>query len=389
LRSSTSEYLPRLDHLRFLAALLVLVWHAVHFNNQIATAYVPRFWPLSIFEEGHTGVALFMTLSGFIFQAICRNRQIIYFEFLRNRILRIAPLFLVWTLFLFYTGDTDPSKLFVAILSLLNRDAVPGAGWTIIVEFQFYVIFPFLVVFTRKYGIRYLVGLLLLAILFRSGVWYAQGTVQSLAYWTIFGRFDQFLLGMIGCELYFRRPHWFAQGSLLLATVVLWLWLYHRFNRLGGFYNIGTYPTKSLIWVFLPSVEGLFYAVITASYLGLNKTLPRFLDKSLAWLGSLSYSFYLNHLFVIDVSYKICTALEWKVTRFTDALIFALLIVFPPLVVISAATYYLIELPFLSLRRRYFRDEHDEVYSSRQPSDQESPQFPFERDDAKSVQLSS
>ena len=99
-----------------------------------------------------------MTLSGFIFQAICRNRQIIYFEFLRNRILRIAPLFLVWTLFLFYTGDTDPSKLFVAILSLLNRDAVPGAGWTIIVEVQFYVIFPFLLVFTRKYGIRYLVG---------------------------------------------------------------------------------------------------------------------------------------------------------------------------------------------------------------------------------------
>jgi peptidoglycan/LPS O-acetylase OafA/YrhL len=62
-----------------------------------------------------------MSLSGFIFYALCRNRKVNCFEFIRNRILRIAPLFIVWTLILFYTNDIDSTKLIVAVLTLVDK----------------------------------------------------------------------------------------------------------------------------------------------------------------------------------------------------------------------------------------------------------------------------
>ncbi|MEO8739696.1 MAG: acyltransferase [Casimicrobiaceae bacterium] len=355
MRSTTATYFSRLDHLRFLAALLVLVWHATHLHDIIPTAYVPAYWPLSIFEEGHTGVALFMTLSGFIFQALCREHDVVYREFLRNRILRIGPLFAVWVLVLFYIGEIDPAKLFVAVVGLLNRDTVPGGAWTIIVEFQFYVIFPFLLLFSRKYGLRYLVGLVALAAAIRLGMWYERGTIQYIAYWTIFGRIDQFILGMLGYELYLRRARILGNPLCFLTLIGAWMAVYHGFNSVGGFYDNGGYPSKSSIWVYLPTLEGLFYSLIIASYLSLRVRIPSVLDRTLAWLGTLSYSLYLNHGFVVAIAYKLCTSAGWELKGFRSGLEFAVLICLPMVVAMSAATYNLIERPFLSLRRNYLR----------------------------------
>lgn len=353
MKSSTAQYFSRLDHLRFFAAFLVLVWHGTHYENIIPTAYVPAYWPLSLFEEGHTGVALFMTLSGFIFQALCRDHEIAYLEFVRNRLLRIGPLFVVWTLALFYLGNIDPTRLFVAVVALLNRDTVPGGAWTIVVEFQFYLLFPFLIAFGRRYGLRYLVALVLLAMAFRLGIWYEKGSVQMLAYWTIFGRIDQFLLGMIGCELHFRHGRTLGKPLVLVVLIGVWLALAHEFNRVGGFFDNGAYPTRSSVWVYVPTLEGLFYSLITASYLALSLRIPEFLDRSLAWLGTLSYSFYLNHLYVISIAHKACKSLGWEVTGFRNGLAFTLLVCLPLVTLISMATYNLIERPFLSLRRNY------------------------------------
>jgi peptidoglycan/LPS O-acetylase OafA/YrhL len=359
MKSSSSTYFSKLDHLRFFAALLVVVWHAIHSNGIIAPSYVPKFWGLSIFEEGHTGVALFITLSGFLFQALGRNSDLDYVQFLRNRVLRIAPLFLTWVLFIYYTGTADPAKLFFSVFALLNRDTLPevntvlGGGWTIVVEFQFYLIFPFLLAFTRRYGLRYLCGLLALAIALRAGVWYARDSVQMLAYWTMFGRIDQFLLGMIGCEVFFRHPRLFRSRIALAGLIAVWALLMHRFNELGGFYNHSGYPSTSSIWVYFTTLEGFFYSSIAAFYLGIESRMPAALDKFFAWLGTLSFSFYLNHGIVIEIAYKISIAMGFTIIGFWRGLAFALIACIPLVTVVSAATYYLIEKPFLSLRRNY------------------------------------
>lgn len=353
MQSSSASYEPKLDHLRFAAALLVLAWHVMRHAMQVPTTYLPTFWPMSFFSEGHTGVALFMVLSGYIFMTLCQNKQINYLAFLRNRLLRIAPLFFVWTLLYFYTSDIDPSKLFLSIFALLNNRTVPGVGWTVVVEFQFYIIFPFLLVFSRKMGIRYLLGLVVMAAAIRWGIWFTRGTVQDLAYSTIFGRLDQFVLGMIACDIGRRFPLAFKSPFVLIAIIATWSYIYHRFDALGGYFDNRGYPSPWSAWIYLPTLEGIFYGLITVSYMGTIRLLPRSLDKAFAWMGMLSYSLYLNHPWAIDIAMKLLQHTGFDMTKFWVAMTVGLGTVLPIVIVMSIGTYYLVEKPFLSLRTRY------------------------------------
>jgi len=355
MKSSSSQYLSKLDHLRLIAALMVLAWHIMRYNLQVPTSFIPGFWPMSFFAEGHTGVALFMVLSGYIFMTLCRDREINYLSFIRNRVLRIAPLFIVWTLLYFYISDIDPAKLIIAIGALLNNRTVPGVGWTVVVEFQFYLLFPFLLAFSQKMGIRYLVGLVVMALAIRWGIWFTRGTVQDLAYSTIFGRIDQFLLGMIACEALRKFPNYFKSPLVLITLIAIWSFLYHRFDVLGGYFDNKGYPSPTSIWVYLPTLEGLFYGMITAAYLGTVSLLPRALDKAAAWLGTLSYSLYLNHPWAIEIGMKVLKALKVDMTNFWTAMTLGFAAVFPILLIMSIGTYYLIEKPFLEMRKKYLK----------------------------------
>ncbi|GAB4215044.1 MAG: hypothetical protein Fur007_12340 [Rhodoferax sp.] len=87
-------HIPQLDHLRLLAALLVFGFHVFHqyFGHWVPSPYAAGF---GLITEGHTGVALFFVLSGFLFMSIAlQGGDIDYKKFIRNRFLRIFPLFL-------------------------------------------------------------------------------------------------------------------------------------------------------------------------------------------------------------------------------------------------------------------------------------------------------
>lgn len=334
---------------------MVLTWHVMRYDAQVPTTLIPSFWPISFFSEGHTGVALFMVLSGFIFMTLCHDRELNYFPFIRNRLLRIAPLFITWTLLYFYISEIDPTKLIVAIGALLNKSTIPGVGWTIVVEFQFYFLFPFLLVFSQRMGIRYLAALVAVAVAMRWGIWFTRGTVQDLAYSTIFGRIDQFLLGMISCVMLRRHPNYFKSPIVLVTLIIAWSFLYHRFDVLGGYFDNKGYPSPSSVWIYLPTLEGIFYGAITAAYLGTVHLLPRSIDKAVAWLGMLSYSLYLNHPWAIEIGMKILKPFAVDMSNFWIALTLGMIIVFPILLVMSIGTYYLIEKPFLEMRTKYLK----------------------------------
>jgi peptidoglycan/LPS O-acetylase OafA/YrhL len=310
---------------------------------------------MSFLSEGHTGVALFMVLSGYIFMTLCHNKEIRYFSFIKNRVLRIAPLFFLWTLLYFYTSDIDPTKLFLAVGALLNNRTVPGVGWTVIVEFQFYMLFPFLLVFAQKMGVRYLLGLVAMAIAIRWGIWFTRGTVQDLAYSTIFGRIDQFLFGMMAFDIGRRFPAAFKSPFVLLAAVALWSYLYYRFDVMGGYFDNHGYPSPWSVWVYLPTLEGFFYGLITVAYMGTIRLLPKTIDKGLAWLGMLSYSLYLNHPWAIDISMKLLKPMGVDMTNYWTAIAIGMATVLPVLIIMSIGTYYLVEKPFLSLRSSYLK----------------------------------
>jgi peptidoglycan/LPS O-acetylase OafA/YrhL len=353
MQSSTALYLPRLDHLRFTAAMLVFTWHAVHVGSAIPMTSAPMI-PLSIFEEGHTGVSFFLTLSGFILAALCTGRRVLYGAFIRNRVLRIAPLLVVWTLLYFYTGAIAPERLFVMFFGLLVNTAAqfPGPGWTVIIEFQFYLLLPFLLVFVERHGLRYLFGLIGVAIMLRTLFYFRSDDVLYLAYHTAFGRVDQFALGIVAFHVH--RSGKVPRNPLVLVFVVaVWLLLYHQFNRFGGYYHL---PYRQ-VWIFLPTLEGVFYSLITVTYLSAAIRIPAVLDRTAAWLGTISYSLYLNHWELVLVCGRWAGNLGLTPDTPQSVLLLAFAIELPLLIAMSAATYYVIERPFLSLRRSYLAPE--------------------------------
>lgn len=167
------------------------------------------------------GVDLFFTLSGFIFMLICDsgNKQIIYSKFIYNRFLRIFPLllFLYFTVIAVMSPKFKGADIFHIIFLNIPGDtgkfswgdhylSVPW--WTVSVEFLFYLIFPFLIRFYKKYGVTYFIKLILLIIITRyiivatRGPEDGYGAVIMKVHFSIIGHLDTFLFGMLAAELY-------------------------------------------------------------------------------------------------------------------------------------------------------------------------------------------
>ena len=97
--SINRPYLPAVDQIRAIAALLVLFYHGFQLLGarlEYGVDFNPfQHWVrarnpiLSIIEEGHTGVALFIVLSGFILSLGSVGHDIDYGRFLKARMLRI------------------------------------------------------------------------------------------------------------------------------------------------------------------------------------------------------------------------------------------------------------------------------------------------------------
>ncbi len=97
MKSTTGQHFLALDHVRAMAAFMVFTWHFTHSSNgyPVPFDYVPLLFPFALLDEGHTGVALFMTLSGYLFAKLLEGKQINFVAFVWNRFLRLVPLLLV------------------------------------------------------------------------------------------------------------------------------------------------------------------------------------------------------------------------------------------------------------------------------------------------------
>lgn len=350
-----APYLERLDHLRFYAAALVVLFHFFHAYAPDLRADNPL---MSLIDEGHTGIGLFMVISGFVFTYIARDGDVRYAPFLFSRLVRIYPLFVfaVFLQLMISTYNEERNYGFLALLGWLmpfRSETVPLSQyfvqlWTIWVEFQFYLLFPFLHAFALRYGQRYLLALIGLFVLIRAMVFLATGSVRFLAYETIFGRMDQFLIGMLAAHLYLRRPAIAANPLWLLAAALLAVGGVHLFSRHAGFTAMA-HP----LWIVWTTIEGLLWAGVLVAYLNTRLAIPRALERGIAALGAASFSIYVMHNLVIAVLRQQVGLLPLGTDTFTQALWTGFALALPAVLAVSALTYLLIEKPFFGYRRPY------------------------------------
>lgn len=365
MRSSEGVYLDRIDHLRAVAVFLVVFWHFAHGGAGVALLpfeFVPPGWafPLSLVEEGHSGVALFMVLSGFIFTAIIGERSVVYHRFLINRVLRLGPMLVLVMAPYCLRGDVTLAD----ILRGFVRDGWAADGsWSIMVELHFYLLLPLLLAVPRANRIKVWSAILLGAVLLRLGLFAWRGDVKELATWSLVGRLDDFLLGMILAQV---SPRLSRSATAVMAarlTVVAFLLFYHLFNGVGG----ERLSAQSPLWIVLPTIESIGFAALIFLYSASSRALPPPIGRMLASIGAASYSIYLLHFTVVVVCLRVLDA--WGMAKRLDAL--AIMALSLPLFAICFGfgwlTYRFIEKPILSLRVPYLRplEAADTVVMSR------------------------
>ncbi len=341
---------------------MVFIWHFTHGSGGSPVPFegAPSVFPLALFDEGHVGVSAFMVLSGYLFAKLLDGKAISYPKFFWNRFIRLAPLLLVVFalkgLLLAVTGG-NLADYGWSLIEGFVLPTWPSGGWSITVELHFYLLLPFLLVIANR-DPRWLLAALGAAIALRLGIWLSMGNVQDAAYWTIFGRIDQFLLGM----LFFMRGDWVTERTgWVLAIVVGFCAFYWAFDAMGGFYELGgAYPSPSPLWIVLPTVEGLAFAVALAwydrSYAAGSGPVARFF----ASYGTFSYSIYLLHPFIVFRGSKfihehIISLENFYLASFVGLLLF--LAMYP----IGWASYNFIEKPALRFRKRYVIERAEPV----------------------------
>ena len=353
MRSSTGKHFPALDHVRALAAFMVFSWHFLHSTNGYPVSFSAAVPPLfSIFQEGHTGVALFMVLSGYLFATILANNRIHYGYFLLNRFLRLMPLLIVVMSIIGIKHCLEGGDI-LAYGNTLIRGFIlpiwPNGGWSIAVEIQFYLILPFLLRLQHISRLA-LPLVVLLMIIVRMGIWWEVGEVQTLSYWTLVGRIDQFVLGIVAARerLLIGKNPWAVP-----AGICIFLFLTDYFRELGGFYNIPSYTSPHPLWIILPTIEGLAYGSFIAWYdCRLMQLAENRFSQIIARIGSWSYSMYLLHFFWVFVLADFVNTQLMDISDFCLALPCAL-ICFLLLTPVACLSFHFIEMPFLKFRKKY------------------------------------
>lgn len=364
MKGSNTPYLARLDHLRAFAAFTVLVFHIG--INTLGVSTSSLFFKIPIFAQGHCGVALFMVISGFILAHIVGDAEIHVWRFYLNRILRIYPLF-VFIVALGYFATPDPRPVqkginFLMALSpisnlyRLNYGMYGGTLWSVAVELQFYLLFPLLYFQLRSRKWKGCAALISSLVGIRLLVYMTTGAVHTLAFFTLFGGLDAFVFGFIADAAYRKLrgrvlPTW-VPVLVFVATLALIQIAYSS----GTFFHFdyvnrtANGMSKSPMWIVWPTIQAAAFCALTVSYMA---SAPiggcAMISDFVAWLGKISYSLYIWHTAVL-LALLPRLHLAAGLWLYTDVLIIA-----AACVAVSAASYYVIERPFLAYRVRYIR----------------------------------
>lgn len=333
--SNSRFYVNALAFPRFILAIMVVVFH----YGQEAFPFGPEDYGLTKFAEyGNIAVSFFFFLSGFILTYNYWNQKINIKQFYLRRFARIYPIYGITLLLLgvlslcFSTVDYD-GTLHLILHAFGVQSWIPGTelyfnspGWSISVEFFFYILFPFLLL-----GLRKITPL--------------SRTILILAIYLL-GTFQYY---------YFAEYAWQLNADSWNSFLVYFpLWHLNTFlmGILGGliFLRIQTYKTSHWIWFFLAVISsGLFFYILGGSntitryahngalaplfiliVLGLAKD-QRVLNKILGWkplvfLGEISYGVYLWQ-FIVYILFTQITQFPSAYGRYFYVYLFLLILV--------------------------------------------------------------
>lgn len=305
-----TEHRSQLDGLRCLAVMLVFVFHA--YCNQIG--YLPIGEGLNFVFIGSLGVQIFFVISGFLI-----TRQLLMSEtgdfmhdlrsFYMRRILRIFPLYYAVLIFLTVTNQlVDPIWLYTFLFNYRAFQGDSGGPasvyWSLCIEEQFYLFIPFLLLKApNNRRLHVLIAVLLTFFVIQLALDQRDAKYMK-NYIYLLPESGHYLLW--GCIAGFMERFWKQKSTSPSATVLFVIGLLLT-------------PVVQLFMAYFPRVEFKYYRtplIMLQSFgmslivLGLWRTQNRLLlgffkFPPFAYLGKISYGFYLFHSYAFTLAQQI------------------------------------------------------------------------------------
>lgn len=346
--TSSGNYLPEIDGLRFIAIFLVLLSHvSTFFVDRDRIDFNPNYLEAVLFN-GVWGVSLFFIISGFVIGLqFTKNNKLSSSQlkkyFLR-RLIRLEPPYIVALLIFFFLYIYVVKKYsFFELLPHLIASAfylhdiiyqkhsfVFTAAWSLEVEIQLYILAPLLslLVFIRNKWLD--VFLLLLCF-----------TAYQLFY-----------------NNYYNVYILFSFGDFLFGMLMAKHFAHRKFHLKNYWLNSITGVISFIAFIIIPYHVPVFLILIKQMFLFLffflslqNGILKKVLSKNLFTLiGGMCYSIYLIH-YIPLVSIGNILMRYFNMHNYYKNLLMGLIILIPAIIICGSIFYLLIEKPCMQYGR--------------------------------------
>lgn len=363
--TSNQLYYPEIDGIRFLAIILVILFHTYGYftvKSPVVFADNPSSYPLlrGLMENGDRGVELFFVLSGFILclpfakEYIRKEKKVQLKKYYLRRVTRLEPPYFIAMTALFLmqlfmhihpVSVLLPSWLASLIYShniiFHHTPLLTVVAWSLEIEIQFYILAPLLFrvlmlpVATRR-------GLLVAATIAMVLLQAAFPPAHNML--SLYGFAQYFFIGILLADLYvsgtaeqlFNKRFMAFAAAVALVTVV---YLPIKEKQ----YEVASASMLLTARLFFPFLIGLLYYIVLK-----NDIVKRvFSFRFMPVIGGMCYSIYLLHYTIISVIGRV--TIHWKLTDYyLPNLLLQVVLLMVPILLISSVFFYFVERPFMA-----------------------------------------
>ncbi len=372
MHETTKGHIIQLDGIRFIAIALVLLAHLTDITLPL----------------GELGVTMFFVLSGFLISRILmQSRDKLKDQpdgfkkylrkFLIRRTIRIFPVYYLCLFVLYLLGVPSVHDylgwlvLYGTNIYIATHETWMGTVdhlWSLAVEEQVYIFFPFLIFFVPKKNLFSVVLVMgALSVLLRL-YFYLSGKSWIVSYVSMPACLDSFAFGgiMAWLQLYNRDffDKLFAKSWLVVLGLLLWLFVYYWSMYIWQ-HTISA-EKYSVVKVVLDRLSASIFCffLIGKAVTGYTGLMAGFLENPISvYLGKISYGIYLYHNFIFNHyhSYtvpnhpvvRLFNKIYRNVPELRDYKSFQVLVVCALTILVASISWHFFEKPINALKDKY------------------------------------